>query len=253
MHPGERSDDIGQEARNTCEESVLSVCAFLELEGPAVASDASANFFKDALLLCFPFLLASLLEDSVELFLGLLPPLLDGGDEVLFVGMAEVAGDVCVLEGLEGGEGGGGVEVGDGACECGGVDAGLGEQKVSGTKRMSCGRGEEDWAYARSASAEVPGRRGTRRRDWASIWSRERVTEGRPGRLRWLVRFRDALRRAERSAMGSVGACLAGSWAESETSACLPALLGGDTGKVAGRCWPLFDALRAGQKSLDDR
>jgi hypothetical protein len=100
--------------------------AFLELEGPVVATDATAQLFKDALFLCLPFLLASLLEKAVELFLSLLFAFLYGGDEVLLVGMAEVAGNVCVLESLEGREGGGGVEVGDGACECGSIDVGLG-------------------------------------------------------------------------------------------------------------------------------
>ena len=53
--------------------------------------------------------------------------------------------------------------------------------------------------YARLVSAEVPGCLETSLRDWASIWSNDRFTEGRSGRERWEVRALEALRRAERS------------------------------------------------------
>lgn len=110
--------------------------AFLELEGLVVCTDASANFLKEAFLLCLPVLLTSLFEDSVKLFLGLFSSFLDGRDEVLFVCMTEVARDVRVLEGLEGGESGRGVEVGDGTGQRRCIDVSLGKEEISG-KRMS--------------------------------------------------------------------------------------------------------------------
>ena len=45
------------------------------------------------------------------------------------------------------------------------------------------------------------GWRDTRRRDWASIWSRERLTEGKSDFGRWEMRDFELLRRAVRSAM----------------------------------------------------
>ena len=48
-------------------------------------------------------------------------------------------------------------------------------------------------------SFEVPGWREMRRRERASIWSRDKFTEGRSGRDRWEVRFLDDVNSDERS------------------------------------------------------
>lgn len=55
--------------------------------------------------------------------------------------------------------------------------------------------------YARSLSDEEPGCRETRRRDCASIWSKDKLTAGRSRRDRWAVRAREDSNNAERSVM----------------------------------------------------
>lgn len=60
-------------------------------------------------------------------------------------------------------------------------------------------KGQGQRTNARSVSFEVPGWREMRRRDRASIWSRDRFTEGRSGRERWEVRFLDDVNSDERS------------------------------------------------------
>lgn len=60
-------------------------------------------------------------------------------------------------------------------------------------------KGQGQGTNARSVSFEVPGWREMRRRDRASIWSRDRFTEGRSGRERWEVRFLDDVNSDERS------------------------------------------------------
>jgi hypothetical protein len=102
-----------------------------------VGGGATTEFLEHASFLCLPVLAAADLEEAVKVLLGLPSALLDGGDEVLFVGMAEVARDVGVLEGLQRGEGGGGVQMGDRGGERGGIDVGLCEEIVAV-------RGEQD-------------------------------------------------------------------------------------------------------------
>ena len=109
-----------------CMEALLHLCQRL-----VVGVRATAEFLEHASLLCLPVLAAADLEETIKVLLGLPSALLDGGYEVLFVGMAEVAGDVGVLEGLEGREGGGGVQVGDRGGERGCIDVGLCEEVVA--------------------------------------------------------------------------------------------------------------------------
>jgi hypothetical protein len=56
--------------------------------------------------------------------------------------------------------------------------------------------------HALSLSVDVPGCRDTRRRDWASIWSKERLTDGKSGRERWEVNAFEELSNEDKSAMG---------------------------------------------------
>lgn len=71
--------------------------AFPELERLVLATNASAKLLKDTLLLCLPVLLASFFKYPVELFLRLFPSFLYRRDEILFVSVAEIACNICVL------------------------------------------------------------------------------------------------------------------------------------------------------------
>lgn len=72
--------------------------------------------------------------------------------------VAEVAGHICVLEGLQGGERRVCIEVGYRARKAGGVNASLGEQVVSSKHFQYCQpAASENTAYARSLSVDVPG------------------------------------------------------------------------------------------------
>ena len=63
-------------------------------------------------------------------------------------------------------------------------------------------KGKGRGTYARSVSPG--GRRETRRRNWASIWSNESCTDGKSGRDRCNVRFLDAVSSDDRSAPGAM-------------------------------------------------
>ena len=50
----------------------------------------------------------------------------------------------------------------------------------------------------RPESAGAPGWPATKRRDWASIWSNERLTEGKSGLCKWEVRALEAVKSDDR-------------------------------------------------------
>ena len=65
-----------------------------------VAHRATSEFLEHASFLRLPILPTAVFEESIKVLLRLSSALLDRGYQVLFVCMAEVTGDVCVLEGL---------------------------------------------------------------------------------------------------------------------------------------------------------
>ncbi len=90
------------------------MCAFLELRNsPVLSADPGTELLEDAFLARLPVSSTAIFKHPIEFFLGLSAALLDGGNEVLFVSMTEVACDIGVLKGLEWGEGRLGVEVSD--------------------------------------------------------------------------------------------------------------------------------------------
>lgn len=65
-----------------------------------VTGRATPKFLEHPSFLCLPVLPATILEEPIEILLGLSSALLDRGYEILFVCMTEVARDVRVMEGL---------------------------------------------------------------------------------------------------------------------------------------------------------
>ena len=96
-----------------------------------VGGRATTEFLEHASFLCLPVLAAADFEEAIKVLLCLPSALLDGGYEILLVGMAEVARDVGVLEGLQWREGGGGVQMGDRGGQRGRIDVGLCQQIVA--------------------------------------------------------------------------------------------------------------------------
>ena len=96
-----------------------------------VTGRATPELLEYSSFLCLPVLSAAILEEAVKVFLCLSPALLDGGYEILFVCMAEVACDVGVLEGLQWREGGSGVQVRYRASQRGCIDVCLCQEIVS--------------------------------------------------------------------------------------------------------------------------
>lgn len=90
------------------------MCALLEFSnGPVLPANAGTELLEDAFLARLPVSPAAIFEYAIKLLLSLSASFLDGGNQVLFVSMTKVPCDISVLEGLEWGEGGLGVEVGN--------------------------------------------------------------------------------------------------------------------------------------------
>ena len=87
-----------------------------------------------------------------------------------------------------------------GGCESRRIDACLCKQVVTLEKR-SAGQRSEDTCSTYARSVSPGGKRETRRRDWASIWSSESCTDGKSGRERCEVRLFEAVSSDERSAL----------------------------------------------------
>ena len=66
-----------------------------------VTTRATSEFLEHSPFLRLPILPAAVLEETIEILLCFSSALLNRGYEILFVGMAEVARDVGVLEGLQ--------------------------------------------------------------------------------------------------------------------------------------------------------
>ena len=78
------------------------MCALLELWYRSILpSYACAQLLKNPLLACFPISSATVLKHAIELLLRLSSTFLDGGNEILFMGMAKIASNVSILERLQ--------------------------------------------------------------------------------------------------------------------------------------------------------
>ena len=107
------------------------MCAFLELGNrPVLPANTRTKLLEDAFLTRLPIAPASVLEYTVELFLSLPPALLDGRNQILFVCMAKITGDVRVLQSLQWRESVLCVQVGYGTCKGWSIDMGLGKEVV---------------------------------------------------------------------------------------------------------------------------
>lgn len=87
-----------------------------------VTTHATSEFLEHSSFLRFPILPATVFEEAIEILLCFSSALLDGGYEILFVRMAEVARDVGVLQGLQWRECCGRVQVCYGAGQRGCID-----------------------------------------------------------------------------------------------------------------------------------
>ena len=82
----------------THRKQVLATDALLQLcDSLVLPTYPAAQLLKHASLLRLPVTLFAILKYAIELFLGLFPRFFDSRDKVLFVRMAEVSRDVCIL------------------------------------------------------------------------------------------------------------------------------------------------------------
>ena len=103
---------------HTHRQQVLPMCALLELRyRPILPTYTCAQLLKHPLLSCFPISPATVFKHAIELLLRLSSTFLDGGDEILFMSMTEIASNVSILKRLQWRESGLRIEMCDRACK----------------------------------------------------------------------------------------------------------------------------------------
>ena len=117
--------------KDTHREQIPAMCALLQLRHcPVVPTNPCTKLLKHPLLPPLPFASPTFLQHAVEVLLCLPPTFLNGRNQVLFVSMTQVAGDVGVLECLKRRECRLSIEVCDGTRKSGRVNTGLGKKEV---------------------------------------------------------------------------------------------------------------------------